>query len=143
MHKRVQSIKLREKLPEIIQETAPEMILLNTLQLLHGQDSKGDTLRPEYRNVYYSRKKNARNPLPGYGVPDLRDTGDFYKDFTLDVDEKSYTLSSNDWKSVILTEKYGPHIFGLMTENKEKYISETLRPKIQKYITGKTGLDFK
>lgn len=143
MLRRVQSIKLKEALPDMIKKTSADIILLNQTQLLHGLNANGDKIKPDYKNKYYANKKNARNPNPGLGTPDLRDTGEFYQDFTLEVDTKSLTLSSKNSKTESLISDYGPFIFGLTKDNKGKYVNDTLEPKIHQHITKKTGLEFR
>lgn len=141
---KVKSVDLRSEVPVIVQRTSAYLILLNQEQLfVNGIDANGDPITPEYKSKYYAAKKHAKNPQPGFGRPDLKDTGDFYKDFYVTVDKTAFEVDSKDNKSSSLIEKYGEKIFGLSRENKSKYSLGPLAKGIQRYITLKTGLVFR
>lgn len=133
----VQIIKL------CIQQTVYEIIALNCSQLESGEDSTGSFLKsydpklryygkeyPEYRKQYYQVFKNELNPKPGLGNPDLFLTGEFYKGIGVVVTDTTYTVESNSEKAPRLELRYGSQIYGLTTENKTTYCSETLKPAI-------------
>ena len=57
---------------------------------------------------WYAEEKNNRNPLPGYGVVDLIDTGSFAKgNEVISLGNGSYTIKSRDQKADLLIDKYG------------------------------------
>jgi len=57
---------------------------------------------------WYAQEKNDRNPLPGYGVVDLIDTGAFAKGNTVvSLGSGWFTIESTDSKADMLIEKYG------------------------------------
>ncbi len=135
-----QSLRLREEVPRIIERTDNELITLNQKQLFdYSLDSEAEPIGL-YRSLFYSIEKQQRNPRPGFGRPDLYDTGDFYNGFYVEVKSDSYLIYSRDSKANLLTEKYGDNIFGLNPTSKQQYVNETLYPSIAAYITAKTGL---
>jgi hypothetical protein len=95
---------------QLIKSKEQELMDFQRDQLLHGKDSKGETLQP-YQSTMYAAEKNARNPLPGKWNPDLKDTGSFHNqmfatpkfkgDKTTDV-----KVSSKDSKTHSLVKKY-------------------------------------
>jgi len=56
----------------------------------------------------------------GFKTPDLKDTGDFYREMFIKYASKSYTISSDDWKTEKLMGKYKPEIFGISKENQPR-----------------------
>lgn len=120
----------------ILAEIQNIVIELNTNeQLFKGIDSKGQKLKPKYSRVRYARAKNTVNPLPGYGTPDLKLTGDFYRDFYLKAEpERKFSLFSSDEKAPKLQEKYGEDIFGLTADNEHKINFEEVLPRLIEWM---------
>lgn len=93
---------------------------LNTEQQLYlGIDSKGESLG-EYSDstIAYKKRKNQ--------VVDrvtLKDTGDFYSDFDIIPQEDGFLITNVNEKALILIDKYGNNIFGLVDENLQKVIN--------------------
>jgi len=140
---KVKTVNLRAELPAIIKRNAADAILLNQLQLFQfGTNSQGIKLK-EYKNKYYAKKKNAKNPQPGLGTPDLADKRDFYNGFFLDVKVKTFRIDSKDSKSSKLKKDYGADIFGLSVDNTRTFALDNILPAVQRYITTKTGLQFR
>ena len=59
-------------------------------------------------------KKDKGQP---YDRVTLKDTGDFYAGFHLDADNTGFRISSTDWKTEELLERWG-NVFGLTEENR-------------------------
>lgn len=141
--KKVKTVDLKTAVPAIIKKTDYGIIALNQNQLFKtGSDSKGNKLR-KYRDKYYAEYKNRRNPLPGLNVPDLKNSGEFYKGFSVTLKQKTFSVSSTDDKSPGLQKKYGRFIFGLHKDSMKEYTFTIFYPDLKKYITKKTGLIFK
>jgi hypothetical protein len=136
-------VKLREELPNLIQATSYEIDTLVISQLDKGELATGEKITPSYASNYYSKKKEQMNPTPGYGTPDIKYTGNLYKNIGVSVTQDAYDIESSvpyaDDQSIT---QYGDKLLALSEENKEVYCEETLLSKIQEYITGKTGLIF-
>lgn len=142
MLERVKSLELRDSVPTIIQEQAKTVIAYNQRQLYdHGQRADGEQLQ-DYRSEFYAIEKNRRNAKPGFGVPDLYDTGSFYRSMQLDVDKKTFELDSTDPKSSDLKKKYGDAIFGLTPISAGQYARGEFFASLKEYIERKTGLKF-
>jgi hypothetical protein len=140
---KVQTLDLPTEVPNIIQQTKADLILLNQTQLYnHGIDANGNKLAL-YRNKQYAAKKNARNPGPGFGFPDLKDTGAFYQDYIVLTTSNEFEVDSKNEKSAALKKHYGETIFGLTKDNKKVYALGVFYTALQKYITFKTGLVFR
>lgn len=139
-----QSIRLEQQIPKIIESDAELLANYNKDQLNRGLTSKGEEISPGYASPIYESEKNALNPLPGLGVPDLKLTGAFYGGFNVTAGYTGiFTFDSSDSKTPQLEAKYGKYIFGLTNENKKIYATTVFVGKLQDYITGATGLRFR
>lgn len=141
--KRVESLKLREQVPKMVEQTSYEIVVLNNLQLYSGIDSTGKKITRKYKSKSYAQKKNQLNAKPGYGVPDLFLTGSFYKGMGVVVKRDKYIIDSVDSKSERLETQYGNQIFGLTYYNKSVYAKGVLFAVFKSYIESKTGLKFR
>lgn len=143
MKRRVESIRLRERVPEIIQSNAAELIDYNQKQMFErGQKANNEPIG-YYNSIPYALQKNQMNPKPGMMRVDLKLTGAFYRGMWLSVDRTSFELDSRDSKASKLKSKYGDTIFGLSDENKAEYSKGSLFNGIKRHIEDKTGLEFK
>lgn len=113
----------------IVRDTQTLAIDLNTSQLLQGKDSKDEALKP-YRSEQYALFKRVLNPL---GVTDLRLKGGFYRGIFLHADKFPVSFDSADYKTPILTEKYGNDIFGLDKKDKAIY-AQDIGPEVRKLM---------
>lgn len=148
LRKGLDKLDIPTEIEAIIIRTSPDIIKLNTDnpdsgQLIHGKNSLGIEISPGYYLLTYSIEKEDLNPLPGFGVPDLKLTGAFYAGFKVDVEKGYFTISSTDEKADMLESKYGIEIYGLTKENLTKYSLNVFYPQLKKYITEKTGLKFR
>lgn len=138
--KSFQSLNMEQATVKAIEATEGDMIKRNQLQLnIFGMDSKGNTLKP-YFDREYATYKYEINPLPGFGIPDLELSGQFYSGFYATVKGTKIEFGSTDSKTGKLTKQYGKNIFGLTTDNVDEYATETLRPKVVEYVEKITGL---
>lgn len=144
LYEAVSKLRLREELPEMIRETGVEIAIKVEKQLAKGELSTGDKIKPEYAAPAYSKTKSTMNPMAGYGTPDLKYTGDYYKGIGVALlSSAEYAIESDvPYAHNASIEKYGDNLLRLSEQSKEEYIEETLRPKIQNYITEITGLTF-
>lgn len=110
------------------------VIFLNQMQLFNDSEkADGESLR-EYASPSYALWKNSRNKGPGYGNPDLYDTGSFYRGFTLKVSGWEFEIDSTDSKSSDLKSKYGNTIFGLNQQHLSELGKEYLQGQIIELI---------
>lgn len=130
-------------------KTKDKLVQFNREQLLQGRDSRGLLLSPEYASFNYALRKYQQNAAPGFGNPDLYLTGAFQRAFYATVGYTGiYTLDSTDSKTDVLQNGsythpgYGKYIFGVNTQNIEKYAQENFWPEFQTQFTAKTGLRF-
>jgi len=134
-------LKLPDQIPVFVYQTRFEIVRYNTEeQLAKGIRSDGQNIAPSYRDREYAEGKFEANSLPGFGTPDLKLTGSFYKGFYVAVDTEIYEIDSRDSKTDKLLKKYGENIFGLTQPNKEQYATKSIYPKIKDYIESRTGL---
>lgn len=112
-----------------------ELILeLNRDQLNdQGVNSKGEEIFSYAPYSPYTIKRKQRKGQPTDRVT-LRDTGKFQAGFKLVVTPGSYRVTSDDKKTSLLVEKYGPYIFGLTSENRDKLITDRILPAIFEQI---------
>jgi hypothetical protein len=115
-----------------VDETKPDYIESQKDQLIQGSNSSGGTFR-KYRNAVYAKRKNQMNPLPGYGNPDLKLTGDFYSGIYAKVEGGKIVIGSNDSKAQALEANY-KNVFGLNSQEMEDYLYNKLKPAYHKNI---------
>ena len=108
------------------------IIKLNTIDQLFndGIDSLGDSLG-EYSPFTVELKKAKGQPTNRIT---LKDTGDFYKTFKVEVKDDSFFINANPIKEdTNLFDDFGSEIVGL-TEDNQKKISKTILDNTIKYI---------
>lgn len=76
---------------------------------------------------YTIRMKQLKNQP--YDRVTLRDTGDFERNFRVEVGQTEFIVTSDDWKTEELMEKYGK-IFGLTPKNMGKLSQEVVLPDL-------------
>jgi len=138
----VQSIRLEEQVPVIIEQTKEKAIELNKLQLYNSSINKEGMRLELYRFEWYASMKNQKNPNPGLFHPDLYLTGAFYGGFKMTVTESTFNITSSDSKTFELVKKYGDDIFGLTDQSKGIYAKGVVYEGIKAYVTSKSGLRF-
>ena len=123
---------------KILVETQEIITALNTGQLHEGKTPEGRKLTPKYSWVRYARAKNELNPLPGFGTPDLKVTGDFYSEFYLTAKNQEFELHSSDFKTEFLEKNYGKdNIFGLTAKNNKIVNYEIVLPRLLEWVLSK------
>ena len=126
---------------DAVQETSGDLSEKNRQQLHGGFNKKGEKIgdtRP-YRNRHYARLKAGMNSKPGFGNPDLKLTGAFYRQLKTDVQGELIHTTSADSKTAWLQKKYSD-LFGLGGDFKTLYIEENLRPAFLQKLKEATGL---
>jgi hypothetical protein len=125
---------------DVYEETKEPLADLNAVQLLQGLSAKGKNLK-SYANDEYAALKNRMNPLPGYGNPDLRLTGAFYRGIYSSIQGGSLSITSSDSKTADLEKKYGElNMFGLSEKYRIEHVIENIDPAFKKEIERVTGL---
>lgn len=141
LKKRVESMDIRQVITDALEETTGDFEQKNREQMLAGKTKDGKAIAPKYRSSKYASAKNAMNPAPGLGTPDLKLTGEFHRLLDVEVGKVNFDIVSLDDKGPELEDKY-PAIFGLGGEFKKAYLEGSLRPLLKEKIEGKTGLKF-
>lgn len=139
LYEKVQAMNTDVIIEEAIEETAGSITEENKKQMLAGKTASGAVIG-EYRNELYAEVKNRMNPLPGFGVPDLKLTGSFQSKMGTNVIGDSIITESTDTKNQKLREKYGDGIFILGGDFKREYMDLSLRPALKQKIESATGL---
>lgn len=107
-----------------------ELCQLNRNQLYeYGINSEGDSLIP-YKNLHYAEMKFN---LRGKELTDLFLSGEFQRNFFIEVNGEIYSFSSTDEKTGVLVTKYGDNIFGLTNDNKQKAYF-IIKPRLQETV---------
>jgi hypothetical protein len=122
-------------------DTLPDFEDANRKQMKAGKTMDGSPISPRYRNNSYARLKQAMNPLPGLGTPDLFLTGEFSRQLDAEISGNTIDIISKDDKSPELEEKY-PDIFGIGTNYKQDYQDTHLAPAVIGKISKFVGLKF-
>lgn len=156
------SFQVRKEATAAIKKNAGAMVLLNLSQLNVGEDINGEHFREYAPWQYetgedYADVKHEMNPKPGWGNPDLRFTGNFYKGFYVEIDGNDIIMDSRDEKSQILQEMYPADpttgttldydrdslIFGLQDKNHELFLFDVTFPDFAQMFQEATGLKIK
>jgi regulator of replication initiation timing len=80
------------------------------LNLMDGQDSDSNQIRPSYAKSTIKRKKKKGQP---YDRVTLYDEGDFHAGIDVIFSDKDLTLVGKDSKTGFLSKRYGEAILGL------------------------------
>lgn len=136
IRKRLSAVSIKDESFKSVSDTKSSITDIQKEQLSKGLNAEGKKLR-RYRSRKYAVAKNAINPLPGLGNPDLRLTGSFYAGFKTVVTPETFATTSSDSKNEALTQKYDP--FGLNKESKVEYVKD-LRPVFVKKVREKLRL---
>lgn len=116
---------------------------MNKEQLMSGVNSENKYVDPEYQSDEYARIKSGMNPRPGFGIPDLRLSGDFHAGFYLDInaiDNGYFELDSTDDKTEHLLKRYSDAIFGLTDENEEVFFAKNVMDYFAQEVLDKLNL---
>jgi hypothetical protein len=130
--------RLKQSLPQVAETSVAavkeDYVSAQKSQLTEGLTSSGGTFR-KYQSNAYARKKNAINPLPGLGNPDLKLTGAFYGGIVATVESGKLKIKSNDSKALDLEAKYGKQkIYGLQPEEMLDFVQNKVRPSFKQHI---------
>lgn len=145
LRKTLRSVNILYETIKAAEKNSREMIMLNQVQLFSGENNKGESFK-QYRWKEYAEYKNDKNPLPGLGYPDLKNTGAFYKGFWARINSAGIKMGSTDSKSSWLENHYSKRgkqlIFGLTPENQTTWNTVAFFNDFMKAIMQKTGLRF-
>lgn len=136
---RWESFNIVDATAEAMIENDQQVLTLNKAQLYNAGLKNDNDIAGLYRSVGYALEKNRMNPKPGYGVVDLKLTGQFYSQFYLKVSNDSYEIGSTDSKAEALVKRYSPLIFGLTPESRLKAWQDFLRAAVVKSLAEHTG----
>lgn len=155
----LEQLKVRTIARRVFEKNSKAMVLMNMGQLFIGKNSKGENLRPYAPwkmedGTEYADFKEELNPRPGWGNPDLKLTGSFYKGMFAKLEGDNIIQDSTDKKSEWLKKHYDgddselpldgeSNIFGLTDENHVHFVQEVYYPDFKKEIQAVTGLNLK
>jgi hypothetical protein len=124
-----------------IEQTKESIADLNASQLAQGIRSDGSKITPEYSTLTIELKLGQ----PGLsGIVDrvtLYNEGNFYRGITVtNITPSTYDITSTDWKTKKLEDKYGVKILGLTVENRSQYAKGPFWIKLKAYIESTSKL---
>lgn len=141
IHQTISKFNAEQVVSDVYEQTKEPLADLNAVQLLNGLSAKGKNLK-SYSNPVYAELKNRMNPLPGFGNPDLRLTGAFYRGIYASSQGGRLSITSTDSKTPDLEKKYGElNIFGLSEKFRIEHVVENIEPAFKKEIERVTGLN--
>lgn len=135
--KRFEAVNTDTISADSIEETAPQMMDANRAQMDAGLTREGDEIFPPYAPLTVAIKRLKGQPVDRVT---LKDTGDFYRGFSVIVTADQVLTGSTDEKNAKLRAKYGEAIFGLGGQFKAGYVNNALRPVFKQKIETATGL---
>lgn len=121
LSRRFQNFNAEQEADVIIMRNGEFAIRMNQNQLLDGEDSNDSEITPNYKSAMYAAFKNSKNSRPGFGTPDLRNTGRFQDLMKFIKKGNQYFVTSIDEKTGMLVTKYGEDIFGLQKINSQSF----------------------
>lgn len=121
---------------DAIRRTADDMVEWQRDQLWSGKKSTGGWIRPPYRPITKIIKRSKGQPTDRVT---LKDKGDFYDEIVVDIGTQVWNLTSEDYKTPLLVEKYTPQIFGLNKISLRGY-TDDVRPVFMDLVSKATGL---
>lgn len=137
--KRVEQLPIDTVISESVEAVAPQITDRQRDQMLEGKNAEGKTIG-RYRDPAYARYKNSLNPVPGLGIPDLKLTGEFYREIYAEVRGDKVIIDSTNEKTEALAKRFGESIFGLNKATKAELIKKDLKPVFLKNIREKIKL---
>ena len=116
---------------EIIERNDWQIIAWNTYDQLYdkGITATGVSIwdYAPYSPITIQYKKEMGQP---YDRVTLRDTGEFYQSFYLQIDNEKFAFDAEDWKTRDLLRLYGDEIMGLTDSNIQRLEGEILLPEL-------------
>jgi hypothetical protein len=120
--KRFQRIKIRQTIQEACRVSGFDIIQSIRAQMKRGERGDGQKISPRYSSITYAIDKQRKNPSPGFGIPDLYDTGAFQAGIYIKFGNYNFTIGSNDSKSPDLEAKYTTQIFATNQNTKRELV---------------------
>lgn len=135
---RILGLNIHAIAEQSVEETKDQIIDRQQEQLRYGLRSDGKKIG-KYKNDSYARKKNAMNPLAGFGNVDLKLEGGYHGNLQVDVAPDVYKIYDTDVKAPDLEKKYDNPL-GLTTDHKKNYANQDVRPVLMKKVKGQLKL---
>lgn len=131
MKKRIESLKVVELTGKSIRQTDDDLVEWQQEQMFQGKKKTGGAIKPFYKPVTKRIKKAKGQPTDRVT---LKDTGDFYDGFKVDVGSAVYNITSEDRKTGALEAKYSTAIWGLGGVYRTGYLQQNLQPALIKNV---------
>lgn len=123
MLKQVESLDIMQIARASVKKTLPALEQANRDQLLNGQNANETKITPYYKptTLAIKRQKNQETRFVT-----LKDTGSFHQKIKATLQGDEYNMTSGDWKTEKLEEKYGEKILGVGGVHKRSYVEGPL-----------------
>lgn len=135
----VQRLDIPFILESALVDSQTDYVRLQKDQMFHGLNSDERPIG-QYKSPAYAAKKQAQNPTPGYGIPDLRLHGDFYAGIFADARSEGIVVDSADSKTDQLLSKYSDRIFTLGDTRLISFIG-VVKPKVLQAVENGLNLN--
>jgi hypothetical protein len=123
-----------------INNTSEHLTEQNTAQMYAGKNKLGEEIGT-YKSTEYAVRKHQMNPAPGYGVPDLKKSGKYYRGMYAEAQGNVIDIESVVPYAKYLVHGntkglagYGEKIYGLGGKWKNFYVNTHLRPEFIRNI---------
>ena len=144
MNKLTKKIKALEEFAENIEATILEIVAEHEenitayvtesqlyMEGVRGSDGVEIASYDPYHYTTIERKIEKGQPTDRVT---LKDTGDFHKSFKVTVDSEKFAVTAEDWKTDILTWRYGAGILALSDESLHSFKEAFLKPELIKSL---------
>lgn len=132
IRRKYRSINLLNLIDTVIRENEHVLIGLVRSQLSVGESAVGQL--PQYKSLYYAKKKQLFGSRAPFGITDLILTGSFTNKFYVQLSRTTIKIKSSDFKSVMLGRRYGPEIYKLNRQNLKYYVEQVLEPGMNRKL---------
>ncbi len=153
LNSRLKKMNTNNIIDETMKENLDALEAKNRDQLLAGKNRSGDDIFPTYLQDPYFKTPQAAQRYsdwkdkitPGHGrksgVPNLYITGQYHKSRNISISGDVIHYEAT-FLGPEIDKKYGSQVAGLGGDFKKEFISETLRPTLNKKITNAIGVKF-
>lgn len=122
--KKFETLPIKDFIKEVIADNKELIEDKNAEQMFRGELPDGSQITPPYKDITVAIKSLKGQPTDRVT---LKDSGDFYKGITLNLESDSFTLDNTDEKTEGLIVKYGDPL-GLSEQSREEIKEEVFKP---------------
>lgn len=134
--KALEAFSFEREVIDIVQTNKDKLADLQATQLFSGKRSDGSDINPQYAPFTIEQKKKKGQP---YDRVTFRDTGELYRSFFADVNNKTFSIKSDNFKFDKMIKRSGVKTVGLNIDSRRTFVDEITHPEIIRRYEEKVG----